>query len=127
VTELAPIDVIGSTERVFSRPSWADPLFMVNGNQWTKKTFTTVANTPSKFLSNNPLRWGFICLTYSAPAADVFLSPMPDSLIRGWLLNATTNEKRFVIFDYGSLVTSEWYAFSTGAVAFGVIEITILQ
>lgn len=99
-------------------PAWADPRAVMAQSGWTftRHDYTLVpGDTTLQILRADPKRvaCGFSC----AAGGDMFVAPMSEPRYGGWRVGSGIAEpvRWFTLFDFGPLVTSEWYVLTAAS------------
>lgn len=123
--QLAELPEVAPPERLLIYPSWGDPGFSLAAYQVNPTVITLVAVTPKLVAQNNPRRWaiGFqdTLVGPSSPRVGI----MTDPSRYGHTVNNTLTGSWFTIFNYGPMVSMEWWALSTGGGDFLLYEIEL--
>jgi hypothetical protein len=123
--ELPDIPPVSPLERIFSRPSWADPLFMLASNAFSYQTVAIGAGATVRIAPNDPKRWCLI-ITQQIPATSpTTIYPNGVAPLLGIVLGVSTNLFRISLFEYGPLVSYDWYATNASAVNLGIWSIQV--
>lgn len=123
VEALGPEGLIHPPE--FYRPPWADPSFILATNLVQVNPVTLPPATTVLVAGNNPRRWAVGFSLVFAGAGSAQLAPWNDPNIFQFALVNANSALWFWLFQYGPLVTGEWYARSAPAATMRVLEVMI--
>lgn len=108
------------------RPAWSDPRYALATNTWSWQDFSIVGTAvTTQILVNNPKRWAFGILSFQPLYIGGYISPFSQPDFYGWKLVQDNGPVWFGLFEYGPIVTSEWYLFSMNDQNIRVVEVTI--
>jgi hypothetical protein len=127
VLELPPIKEIGQLERVFARPSWADPSFMVYSSEFTFDVYTFASTAVELVLAPDPKRWavGFTLPTTILATPRIAPHNNPTDFGEDVLVGLTRTF--FTIFSHGPIVCGEWYGVSGIGQTMGIYTVVVSQ
>ena len=123
--DLPKLQKIDPGARLLARPSWNDAALMLLANEWTWNEFTTLATTVETILPPNPRRWGVAFTTGVTAALGTYVSPRNRPDLWGDLVPNTLRNNFYTIFNNGPFIQNEWYVYSLGVQAVGIVEIEI--
>lgn len=105
------------------RPVWADPLFLGVVSDYSQTDVVVGALTTLLLAPNNPNRWaiGFSC--DSVVKAAVYLSPTSPSSTLGIASPAKGELLWYRLFDFGPMVSADWWAVGVGGATIRVHEL----
>lgn len=112
---MSPLPLANGLARMFSRPSWADPEFMLAANTFSPQTVTIGAGATVKIAANDPKRWILGIVKPNPTTATVVIYPNGADPSIGIQLAVGSTGINLSIFDYGPIVSYDWYAFSMAA------------
>lgn len=122
---LPMIKEIGPLERVYSRPSWADPSFLMLSSQWQYRDVSVGSSVLTPVIPPDPKRWAIGFNVGQSVIGGILCGPFNDPAEHGFSVPTGPLERWFTIFTYGPIVCDAWYAFSTGSIEMRVTLITI--
>ena len=112
-------------QRLLSRPSWCDASLMVYLNEFAFDSDTLVAGVIKQIVAPNPKRWA-IGFTLGVPASvTTYVSNMERPDLWGSAVTGNVRDSWWTIFEHGSMIQAEWYAFCSAIQVIGWWEITI--
>lgn len=123
--ELTPIEEIGPLERVFARPSWADPSFMVYSSFWTFRVYAFTTAAVEQVMVADPKRWGIGFTLPTTIIANPRIAPHNQPAEFGENVLAGLNGTFFTIFTHGPMVGNEWYGISAIGQTMGIYTLNI--
>lgn len=103
------LDEIGPLERVFSRPSWADPSFMLLANEIITQEYTFTTTDVVIVVPPDPKRWAVGFSTLVTAPDQVLISPINDINISRHVVTIDWVDNWWTIFNYGPMVPAAWY------------------
>ncbi len=103
------IQRISPTERLFSRPSWADPEFLMYSSLAENFVYTIQTINAEVIIGADPKRWAVGFALPDSVIAIPKISPMNDPLNWGEGVSAGIRGNWYTIFNYGPIVCTEWY------------------
>lgn len=107
------------------RPVWADPGFILSTNDVKTTDFDGVMSPVRVLAPANPKRWALGFLAASGTAVGWRVGPWNDPSIFGVLISTGNDVKWFTLFDFGPLVSLEWYGYPDNSSKIRVIEIEV--
>lgn len=120
-----PIPDISPIERLFSRPSWADPEFTLTVNEFSPEVITIGAGQTVRLAVNDPKRWILLFSKKNPSTAPVQFAPLGIPVLMGIEMGVIGTLLRLSLFDYGPIVSYEWYGTSAALVDIAVWSIQI--
>lgn len=104
------------------RPTWADPRYMLSTNDTRITTVVVPRLTPTLIAGANPRRWAIGFVGEFINTQDIHIGPWPDTLNYSWLLTTTQEPFWFSLFNYGTMINREWWAYSPGNSNIRIVE-----
>lgn len=122
--ELGLPDITPETA-MLNLPSWCNPGFQLAAFQVTVTVITIAAGITQKVASNNPRRWA-IGFQDSGPApSNPKVGITTNPFIYGHAVQNTLTGSWFTLFNYGPMVSMEWWATAVGGGDFQMYELEL--
>lgn len=105
-------------------PSWMDSRRMLGLFDYAARPVAVGAGVVQPVAPNDPDRWA---IGFSGPAiTDIVVGPMPDPTSLGFSFGSTRRADQlwFSLFEFGPLVSYQWFALSAFPVTLSVHTIT---
>ena len=119
------LEGISPRERVYARPSWADPSLMMYANEWTFDTYITTGATAAIIVPADPKRWAIGFTLPPAIIAQPRIAPHNDPTNFGQNVLSGFNGTFWNIFNLGPIICNEWYVSGGAGQEIGIYQIII--
>lgn len=118
-----PISAV--TPQTLYRPTWADPGFLLATNDDTIRDVAVLSGNPVQLARPSPKRWAIGFVVPFNQGVDFVLGPYADVNVRGWIPPNTGTLVWYSIFEYGTMVTRDWWCNTAGSTTVRVLEAEI--
>lgn len=108
------------------RPTWADPGYLLATNLYRTGLTTTVANATAILVGNNPRRWAIGLSRVQGAASQIRYGPFQNVNSYGISSAGAGFLTWYTVFDYGPMVSQDWYVFSTGVEVLMYHEVIVI-
>ena len=105
------------------RPAWADPLYLLATNDCIITPHQFTLGSPVQILAANPRRWAFGVIPRNDGNSSGSFAPWAEMDNIGWVMSQAIGPQWFTVFEFGPLVSRQWYLVAVPNSVWKVIEI----